>query len=72
MRFSKTLREAILAMARYIFSGGKIRVERGANLKPQKRRHALGSTVLLIIEHADWPAGHRSHKWKENRSNGQG
>jgi len=59
-------------MARYIFSGGKIRVERGVNLKLQKRRHALGSTVLLIVEHADWPAGHRSHKREEDRTNGQG
>jgi len=59
-------------MARYIFSGGKVRVERATNLKPQSPRHALGSTVLLIVEHADWPAKHLSHQRKEDRTNGQG
>ncbi len=36
-------------MTRYIFSGGKVRVEEGISLTLEKPSHPLGMTVLLIV-----------------------
>jgi|GEM_PF-4047624 len=35
-------------MKRYIFSGGQVRVDEDANLRPRKRRHPLRSSPIWI------------------------
>lgn len=53
-RFPALSGKAILAMVRYVFSQGKIRVEEGIVLEPEKRRHPFHPTVLIVVE---WPSG---------------
>ena len=47
-------------MAKYTFSGGKIRVEPGINLSTAKSQHPLASTLLILVNQPDGPVVEQS------------